>query len=222
MKRFIILLVFVVLYQLAKADTLAGWTFETSQPSGFRSGGSWFTNVAPEVGLGEGSALHSAPTIYYAATGNGSSFSFGSSNSWSQGDFYQFAVSTAEYQNISISFEQTGNVPGPNSFYLEYSVDGNTFSKFGSDYTINFGNWNSSTRNAADSFSFNLNSITSINGQTELYFRIVDDTTGTVFGDDRIDNVLITAQPVPEPSSSAIIAVGVVSLVRTRKRMMGF
>ncbi len=222
MKTLFAFLALLAVLQFAKADTLAQWTFETSRPAGFESGGNWFPNITAEVGLGTASALHSMPTFYSAIPGNGSMYGFGASNTWSRGDFYQFAVSSAGYQNITISYDQTGTAPGPSSFYLEYSIDGNIFTKFGNDYTVNFGGWNTTTRNAADLLSFDLSSIVSINDQSALYFRIVDDTTGTFIATDRIDNVLISGQPVPEPSSRAVICVAILSLVGFRKRMNNF
>ena len=100
---------------------------------------------------------------------------------------------------------------GPGTFYLAYSTDGSTFTKFGSDYAVAAGNWSYTTPTSANSFSFNLNSISAINGQSIVYFRVVDDSTvsiggGTVYGfeDDRIDNFLVSAQPVPEPSLMAL------------------
>jgi hypothetical protein len=127
------------------------------------------------------------------------------------GDFFQFAVSTTGYQNVQISYDQVGNSMGPGTFYLAYSTDGSTFTKFGSDYAVAAGNWSYTTPTSANSFSFNLNSISAINGQSIVYFRVVDDSTvsiggGTVYGfeDDRIDNFLVSAQPVPEPSLMAL------------------
>jgi hypothetical protein len=178
------------------------------------------TNITAEVGVETASSLHSSFGAYFAAAGNGSMYSLAFSNSWTQGDFYQFAASSAGYQNISIAYDQHGLQPGagPSAFYLEYSVDGSTFAKFGSDYTINYDAWSSATRNAADSYSFNLSSVASLNGQSTIYFRIVDDSAGTVYGLGSIDNVLITAQPVPEPSTMAMLLSGCACLMLIGRR----
>ena len=137
------------------------------------------------------------------------------SNTWAVGDFFQFAVSTTGHQNIQISYDQVGNSKGPGTFFLAYSTNGSTFTKFGSDYAVAAGNWSPTIPTSVNSFSFNLNSIIAINDQSIIYFRVVDDSTvatggGTVMavGDDRIDNFLVSAQPVPEPSVMALAVLG--------------
>ena len=223
---FATLTVFVTL-QLAKADTIAEWTFETTYPGYWLDAGVWFTNIPADIGWGTASALHSQATGYVVNSGNGSTHSMGVTNSWEVGDFFQFAVSTAEYQNITISYDQAGSLTGPRMFFFEYSIDGSTFAKFGSDYRVNVGQWTYSSTSTTNSFSFDLSSVTSINDQTTVYFRIVDDSTiaiggGTVRGymDDRIDNFLVSAQPVPEPSTMALTVIGGAfgALISQRKR----
>jgi len=201
--------------QFAKADTIAKWTFETSHPVGPRSAGVWYTNVTAEIGSGTASGFHSGNASYSPSVGNGSAYSFGATNTWAVGDFFQFAVSTTSYQNIQISYDQAGNSTGPGTFFLAYSTNGSTFTKYGSDYAVAAGNWSFAIPTSANSFSFNLNAITSINDQSIVYFRVVDDSTvaiggGTVIGveDDRIDNFLVSAQPVPEPSVMALVVLG--------------
>jgi hypothetical protein len=221
-----IMATFVVI-QIARADTLAKWTFETSKPYGFMMPGSWYTNVAAEIGSGTGSAWHSDFEIYASYPGNGSSAAFGMTNSWNVGDFYQFAASTVGYQNITISFDQTGNYVGPGIFYLAYSTDGNNFTRFGSDYSVKLGAWNYSTVNTNNSYSFNLGAVTAMNNQSLVYFRIIDDSTQSIGGgtavpggDNRIDNFLISAQVVPEPTTIQLgLLSGVLGIFRLfRKR----
>jgi hypothetical protein len=199
-----------------KADTLAEWTFEVSQPSGVRGPGIWFTNVTAEVGSGTASSWHSGFEAYSSFPGNGSLAAFGATNSWAVGDFYQFAVSTTGYQNLAISFDQAGNLQGPGTFYLAYSTDGSTFTKIGTDYAVGVGHWNFATTSTTNAFSFNLNAIAGVNNQTEVYFRIVDDSRTAINGglvvaggDDRIDNFLVSAQVVPEPATLALMGLGV-------------
>jgi hypothetical protein len=216
MKKFIALFALLTALQFAKADTLAEWTFETSQPHGYRNAGVWLTNITAEIGSGTASGFHSGFASYSSYPGNGSANSFGLTNTWAVGDFFQFTVSTTSYKNIQISYDQVGSSTGPGTFYLAYSTNGNTFTKFGSDYAVAAGNWSYTTPTSANSFSFNLDSINAINNQSIVYFRVVDDSTvaiggGAVTGyeDDRIDNFLISAQPVPEPSVMTLAVLGV-------------
>jgi hypothetical protein len=215
MKKVITLVVLLTALQFAKADTIAKWTFETSHPSGSRAAGVWRTNITAEIGTGTASGFHSVSAGYAGFHGNGSAGVFGVTNGWAVGDFFQFAVSTTGFQNILISYDQAGAINGPRDFFLEYSTNGNTFTKFGSDYLVGLGNWSDTIASTANSFSFDLSSVTAINGQSTVYFRVVDDSTvaiggGTVSGyaDDRIDNFLVSAQPVPEPSIMALAVLG--------------
>ena len=214
-KKYLATFVLLTAFQFTRADTLAEWTFETSHPQGGRASGVWFTNVAAEVGSGTAAGLHSGVAVYSVGTGNGSPFSFGVSNSWAVGDLYQFAVSTTGQQNVQVSFDQVSSSKGPGTFYLAYSIDGSTFTKFGSDYSVVAGNWSSIVPTSVNSFSFDLSPVTSINGQSTVYFRVVDDSTvasggGAVMavGNDRIDNFLVSAQPVPEPSVMTLTVFG--------------
>src|SRR6516164_6923551 len=76
----------------ASADTIASWTFETSQPV---TAGPF----APEVGTGSALGVHSGSSTYSAPAGNGSSHSFSSTN-WLVDDYYQFTLSTSNFNDI--------------------------------------------------------------------------------------------------------------------------
>ena len=214
---------------LASANTLAKWTFETSRPYGFRSPGTWFTNVVAEIGSGTASAFHSGVGLYSAGPGNGSSSAFGVTNSWTVGDFFQFAVSTTGHQGISLSYDQAGTAHGPGTFFLAYSTDGSSFTQFGSNYQVLLGNWSPFTPSTANTFVFDLSSLTSLNNQPIVYFRIVDASSvaidgGTVNGyeDDRIDNFVISAQLVPEPGTTVLAVLGgVCSLLLSARKRLG-
>jgi len=199
---------------LAHAQVIADWTFETSQPS---TAGPF----APETGAGQASGSHaSSAAVYSTPAGNGSPHSF-SSNNWSVGDYYQFVVSTAGEQDISLTFDQTSSNTGPRDFQVEYSTDGTDFTNFGSVYSVLADAspntpWSSagadqSVYTTAD----DLSSITALNGAANVYFRLVDtDTTSAnagavgTGGTDRVDNVVVQGTAVvPEPASAALLAV---------------
>ncbi|MGO9108298.1 MAG: hypothetical protein ACLP9L_03615 [Thermoguttaceae bacterium] len=207
----------------AQANTIADWNFETNNFSTNQTEAVSQTLAADGGGSGEAWGNHaSSSTVYSAPAGNGSAHSF-SSNTWAQGDFYEFQVSTSGLQNIGIQFDQTSSNTGPGLYQLQYSTDGVNFSNFGSQYTV-LANaspnpvWNSTTSSSIYTFADNLSSVTALNNQANVYFRL-EDATSTVAagsgsqlgtaGTDRIDNVIITAQPVPEPSGIvAILGLG--------------
>jgi hypothetical protein len=224
MKNLILFLTILTL-TTARGATIADWTFENSKPNGIEFAGSWYTNVTAEIGLGTASAWHSSFALYSAFPGNGSSAAFGVTNGWSVGDFYQLAVSTVGDQNISLSYDQSGTSTGPGTFYLEYSTDGNTFTQFGSNYSVTVGNWTYLTVNTNTTFNFDLSSVSAIDGQQMVYFRIVDASATAIDGgpvegyeDDRVDNVVISAQAVPEPAAMTLAAVGGLFFALSLKR----
>jgi hypothetical protein len=220
----------------AKADTIARWTFETSNPFGAFPPGTWFTNIVPEVGHGTASALHLDWGIYYGvSTGNGSSRAFCCASNWAVGDFYQFAVNTTGYSDIQISYDQTGERTGPRDFVLQYSLNGTTFASLMSYSVVSNGFnghfWNSSTYYPEYSLSFDLSSITAIDNSPIVYFRVTDNSTTAIDGGivslgsqmDSLDNFTVTASPIPEPSALCLMGVtGLIPVLMERRRRLLF
>ncbi len=213
----------------ASADTIAKWTFETSQPAVSPGAGVWITNIAAEVGNGTAAGWHAGNAAYTSPTGNGSAHSF-SSTAWASGDSYQFAVSTIGFQNVNVAYDQTGSPTGPRDFIFSYSTDGVHFTTFGSSYIVLTNNasannegsgkstsaWNSSgSQQSAYALAFDLGSITSLNNQPVVYFRVtVADGTaenGASIGSggtDRVDNFLVSGVPTASPVLLNIQRVG--------------
>lgn len=194
--------------------TLDVWTFETSLPS---TAGSF----TPETGAGSASGFHAnGSAVYSSPAGNGSAHSF-SSNFWTVGDYYQFQVGTSGFSSLKVSFDQTSSGTGPRDFGFQYSTDGTTFTQFATYSVLANASpntpWSTTgTSNAAYNFSYDLSSLSTLLGQSMVYFRLTDlDTTsangGTVGtgGTDRVDNFTVTA--IPEPSAYALFA-GLVGL----------
>lgn len=200
-------LVFYLFLQTTYADTIANWTFESltlgnantnTPPDG------WLNNIAPETGVGTASGFHATTNAAFSiSTGNNSSQSL-SANRWSVNDYYQFAVSTIGFKDIILSYDQIGSSAGPGSFQLAYSTNGTDFATFGIAYNISSDSWTSVTTN--------LSSITDLNNQFSVIFRVTDVSAVAINGGSvawngasRIDNFIVTATLVPEPS---IVAVG--------------
>jgi hypothetical protein len=186
----------------ARADTIAQWTFETGAPSATppawngtvgASGttpGMTFPSDLSADGSGAAGGFHAtAGTLWVSPVGNGSLRSL-SANQWLQtSDYYQFtftpspSVLSAGYtfSGIGMSWDQTASSSGPKNWYLSYSTDGSTFTKFGSDYSLAFFSWNSSTvQGNNESVSFTgadeTALATAVNAGNTVYFRVVDDS----------------------------------------------
>jgi hypothetical protein len=241
MKKIILLLAIASVLNLdcARASVvLANWTFETYNAA--NSTGANGPTLFAEAGLGAGVAVATGVHASSSATwsnpgGNGSVESF-SVNTWAVGDYFQFSTSSLGYSGISLGWDQTGSSTGPTNFSLLYSTDsGANFTQFAtyalvksSGNLINFSDsttgsgWSSTKTAINTSFSYDFSSITGLNNNSNIVFRLSQRdniTTGTttvaVAGTGRIDNVIITAS-VPEPSSGALLVLGGVSLVAIR------
>jgi hypothetical protein len=112
---------------------------------------------------------------------------------------------------------------------LAYSTDGSTFYNFTS-YTV-LANaapntpWSVAIYNSAYTFNFNLSSISALNNQSTIFIRLVDNSTVSANGGgvgtggtDRVDNFLVSASPVPEPSSLALGLFGGCALLAALRR----
>ena len=239
MKKIILLLAIASVLNLdcARASVvLANWTFETYNAATLTAATG--PTLLAEAGLGAGVAVAtgvhaSSSTAWSNPAGNGSAESF-SVNTWAVGDYFQFRTSSLGYSGISLSWDHTGSSTGPSSFSLLYSTDsGSNFTQFatyaivranptGQPNTINFsdtttGNGWTATKTAINtSFSYDFSSITGLNSNSDIVFRISNLSSGVApAGSSRVDNVIITAS-VPEPSSGALLVLGGAALVAVR------
>lgn len=204
----------------SSAATVAQWTFEApNTPPDASSFATYPNAIVPFIGTGTAGGIHaSASTVWSTPAGNGSSESF-SSNNWAIGDYYQFATSTIGYQGIVLSWDQTSSNTGPRDFKLAYSTDGTNFTD-GAAYSV-LANaspnpvWNATTSSPLYGISQDLSSQPMLDNQANVVFRVI--VTSTVSanggalatgGTGRIDNFTVTAAPVPEPETYALMLAG--------------
>jgi hypothetical protein len=215
------LLAAAALTSVAHGDVvLTAWNYEAATISGTAA---TFGPIAASTGVGSASGVHaSASSVWSSPAGNGSSKAF-SSDHWAINDYYQFQTSTILYSGVTLSWDQTRSSSGPASFNLQYSTDGSAFTTF-SSYTVGTTAWSSGSPVLTSSFSADLSSITALNNQPSVYFRLVATSapTGTA-GTTRNDNFSIVAS-VPEPAVvltncvlGLVVATGIVIARRQRK-----
>lgn len=196
---------------------IANWTFETSVPT---TGGPH----AAEAGFFAASSFASSNTggTFSNPAGNGSAESF-SSNGWNTGEYFQFTTSTTGFEDITIQWDQTGSNTGPRDFVLQYDI-GSGFQNALSYQLTNDG-WSSATGNPVSVRSFDFSAINAMENLANVTFRLTMTGTtaitgGTVAaaGSGRVDNFVISATAVPEPT--ALLMVGSVigaGLLRRRR-----
>ena len=204
--------------QEASAVVLAQWTFE---PQPFTDAVGLNKTAGPAVaastGTGTATGLHaSAATDWTTPTGNGSTDSY-SANTWGVNDYFQFTTSSLTYENLVVSWDQTGSGTGPRDFDLFYSTGAGFTSAFSYDVPFNgtpalSSNWNATLAVTGSSFSFNFGAITALDNAATVIFRLVNTSTTSIGtppaapgivgtgGTSRVDNFTVSGTLIPPPS----------------------
>jgi hypothetical protein len=209
----------------AEAETVAAWTMPNAVPAA--TTGSNYSYGAADVGVATaGTSLtgfHAlAATTWSSPSGNGSAHSL-SANNWSVGDYFQVSVSTANYINVSLSWDQTRSSTGPSLFRVDYSTDGTTFNTLLASYSViqagasgsNTSSWSVGS-GVQSAFTTTLSNIAGADSRGTLLFRFVNLSTVATGGTNRIDNITVTGTLVPAPGAAALI--GLAGFITTRRR----
>ncbi|RYD36829.1 MAG: hypothetical protein EOP87_04740 [Verrucomicrobiaceae bacterium] len=162
----------------------------------------------------------------YTWTGDGGTASSGRSFNWISGAANNSITITLDmvgFQDLTIaiairSAADTGTVVSAFSA-IEYSVNGSAFTAAATGSALNF-----PTAGSFGAFNLDLTSLAAIEDATSVQIRfsvpnIPANETGVQFNTSvRLDNVLLTAQTIPEPSAavSVISALGLLGLLRRR------
>jgi len=209
----------------ARAALIAGWTFESSLPL---TAGPHVAEAGLQAGTAPATGFRASGTTAYSnPAGNGSAESFSSNNWTTVGDYYQFQVNLTGYGSATITWDQTRSSTGPSAFDLQYSIDGSTFNTISSYTVLNNaasagppvvpGAWNSTTNYPV--YTFGPTSLTAaVDNQATVYVRLRSRATAASGGTNRVDNVLINAQQIPEPSAFALLGLSVAGVTFVRRR----
>lgn len=222
---------------VANADLLAYWNFNTSTPavapgslgvltstavsagSGTLSFGGGLvvntkSNATPDghVGTFAGNALNSlfGDTSGGALSVVGSIGNVNTNSVTANGGWIQFAISTASYKDLVLTFAGRGTSTGFGSATsavntVQTSTDGVNFSNFATY---------ESRQTSFQLYTFNFG--TNLNNQGTVYIRLLLDGATSGNGNNRIDNVQFNATLIPTPGALALIGLG--GLVAGRRR----
>lgn len=124
-------------------------------------------------------------------------------------------IDTTGWQDMTIRWDHksdnSGDKKGPVSFDLDYLVGAGDWTNILNNYSI--------TRDDTwYEFSYDLSSLTAINNQSSVQFRINDLDEDDLSGDYWQDNVQLTGTFVPEPISAVLFALGGIALLRKRTK----
>ena len=194
----------------AAADEIAVWNFNDSNLTVDHGSGTLVSNIIAA------NIQFAAGTTNNARQGDvaGQALSLqGGTSTANNGRNITINVSTVGLANIVFSFATQGTSTGFNSNQFQYSLDGTTFTDFGSPYVpaAAFG---------AIPIIFTLSSITGLNNNPNAAFRIVFNGATSSTGTNRIDNIVIegSSTTIPEPASAVLLVSGVSALVGLKRK----
>jgi hypothetical protein len=216
---FLCLSIFLSLNTPVSADLMSVWDFGpdsanytlvpqyefvTGVPTLAAGGADYDTNGGNGVAFTDaGGNIHSA----------GQGLHWGDVSGTADDAYIIITIDTTGWQNMAIRWDymsdNSGGKKGPVSFSLDYQVDSSGWIGILGDQPI--------TRDDAwHIFSYDLSSLTAINNQSSVQFRINDFNHNDLNGDYWQDNIQVTG--IPEPISVILFALGGATLLGKRKR----
>jgi len=216
---------------VSEGVVLSGWTFETNTPADSFNSSSGPVVVAETGYFTTGYTLAgfhtSASSDWTTPSGNGSANSY-SSNGWSfPGSYIEFTTSTLNCSGISLTFDLISSGNGPRDFRLNYGQTPDPFFGPMSVTPVTSQTWDTVTGLTTTSYLFEFfveSASIRVAGRPIVYFRLsqnsnisVDGGTVEAAGTSSIDNVMVHAAVIPEPSAFLLGCIGLSGMLRRRR-----
>lgn len=209
----------------AQADVLTQWNFNSPVPDGNTGTGT----LAPNVGVGTASLVATTGSFASGAAGGGSTDPAPSDNSGWQTTGYaaqgtgdrsrgvQFAVSTAGYRDVVVSWDQRHSNTSSRFVQFQYSLDGTNFVDLAgglfaggagdtwfNNRSVNLG----AVSGVADNDSFAFRIVAAFAPSSSAYVASSPTASYAAAGTWRFDMVTVQAAPIPEPGTWALLIAG--------------
>jgi hypothetical protein len=126
------------------------------------------------------------------------------------------------FAHLQLSFDARASFSGPTNVTLSYSLNGTSFTTLNPNVNVPVGTWNSSVRSLAFAHTFDLTALTALDNAPNLYFRLTANLPPFDTGNSAsIDNFIVTASLIPEPSSLALVTGALLAGVAYRRALRG-
>ena len=214
-------------FSAANADTVAYWNFN-SLTTATNNGTSYTpTSGAGALNLTGWTTAGTAGITAFAGTtinalnsdvaGQSLALQGGAgSGTTNNGKSLVLNFSLTGFQNPVLNFATQKTGTGFNSNQVAYSTDGTTYTNFGSPYT---------PPASFASQSIDFSSVSALNGAVSVFIKITFNGATATSGNNRIDNLLVTATPGAAPAATQVrletAATGSGSLVASQSVSVG-
>jgi hypothetical protein len=201
---FALLFVVLLVAKDAGADLIAYWHFNTYDGDA--------TTIAADVGVGTititgfsaGDLDNFLGTTVNAIPPTPAGTSLSLKNDANNGDFLTVSFSMTGLRDLVLTYATQRSSTGFNSNQWAYSTNNVTFTNFGSPVVppSSFG-----------LVTLDLSSVSSLNNATTVFLRYTFNGATSSSGNNRIDNVQLNAQAIPEPRASTLLLWGSLALL---------